>query len=48
MQGGSEVKSGNKKKTVSDLKSSGGLNPLAVIALLVAIAIGIYYSQMAK
>lgn len=36
------------KKTISEHKSRGGLNPLAVIALLVAIAAGYYYSRGGK
>jgi hypothetical protein len=34
-----------KKKTI---ESKGGLNPFAVIVLLLAVAAGVYYSQMAK
>ncbi len=32
-------------KAEVELKSRSGLNPLAVIALLVAIAVGIYFTQ---
>jgi len=33
------------KASAADVKSNGGLNPLAVILLLVAIAIGVYFTQ---
>lgn len=33
------------KASAADVKSSGGLNPLAVILLLIAIAIGVYFTQ---
>jgi cytochrome b involved in lipid metabolism len=36
------------KKVIAEHKSKGGLNPLAVVALLVAIAVGYYYSQIKK
>jgi cytochrome b involved in lipid metabolism len=36
------------KKAIAKHTSKGGLNPLAILALLVAIAIGYYYSQMSK
>lgn len=37
------------KKTSADVKSKqGGLNPLAILLLLVAIAVGIYFSQIKK
>jgi hypothetical protein len=37
-----------KEKASSDAKARQGLNPLAVILLLLAIAIGIYFTQMKK
>lgn len=40
------AKASKKKAAVTPLKSKGGLNPLAIVALLVAIAVGYYYSQM--
>mmetsp|Transcript_16589 Transcript_16589/g.15934 ORF Transcript_16589/g.15934 Transcript_16589/m.15934 type:complete len:149 (+) Transcript_16589:135-581(+) len=36
------------KKSGSDIKSGGGLNPIAIIILLIAIACGVYFSQMSK
>lgn len=45
-QGGDKKSKVSKKKTAAELKSNGGLNPLAIFALIVAIAIGIYFSQM--
>jgi cytochrome b involved in lipid metabolism len=36
------------KKKGEDIKSGGGLNPFAVLLLLVAIAVGYYYSQVLK
>lgn len=37
------------KKTAEELsRSKGGLNPLALIVLLIAIVAGIYYSQLKK
>lgn len=41
-------KAKNVKKAVTPLKSKGGLNPLAILALMVAIALGYYYSQVKK
>eukprot|EP00598_Pedospumella_elongata_P004093 CAMPEP_0184967674 /NCGR_PEP_ID=MMETSP1098-20130426/957_1 /TAXON_ID=89044 /ORGANISM="Spumella elongata, Strain CCAP 955/1" /LENGTH=130 /DNA_ID=CAMNT_0027489157 /DNA_START=85 /DNA_END=477 /DNA_ORIENTATION=- len=34
------------KKTASASSSGGGLNPLALVLLLLAIAAGVYYSQL--
>lgn len=34
------------KKTASVSSSGGGLNPLALVLLLLAIAAGVYYSQL--
>ena len=40
-------KSTSAKKTVSAVgEKKGGLNPMAVALLLIAIAIGVYFSQM--
>lgn len=36
------------KKAVAAHQSKGGLNPLAIVALLIAIAVGYYYSQIKK
>jgi hypothetical protein len=36
------------KKTAADVKSNGGLNPIAVLILLLAIAAGFYFTQMKK
>jgi hypothetical protein len=36
------------KKTGADIKSGGGLNPIAIIVLLIAIACGVYFSQISK
>ena len=36
------------KKLGTDMKSGGGLNPIAIFALLIAIACGVYFSQMKK
>ena len=36
------------KKLGTDIKSGGGLNPLAIIALLIAIACGVFFSKMKK
>lgn len=36
------------KRAISEHKSRGGLNPLAVFALLVAVAAGYYYSRGGK
>lgn len=44
----SAVKKAAPKKAVAEHKSKGGLNPLAVVALLVAVAIGYYYSRGSK
>eukprot|EP00604_Paraphysomonas_vestita_P003466 CAMPEP_0174820498 /NCGR_PEP_ID=MMETSP1107-20130205/4385_1 /TAXON_ID=36770 /ORGANISM="Paraphysomonas vestita, Strain GFlagA" /LENGTH=134 /DNA_ID=CAMNT_0016035997 /DNA_START=864 /DNA_END=1268 /DNA_ORIENTATION=- len=33
------------KEKSAEIKSSGGLNPLVVLVLLVAIAVGLYFSQ---
>ena len=44
----------SKPKTVvgpklgTDMKSSGGLNPIAIVVLLIAIACGVYFSQLKK
>ena len=40
-----EKKSVKKVSAVSETKSKGGLNPFAVILLLIAIAVGVYFSQ---
>lgn len=34
------------KKTAAANSSGGGLNPLAIVLLLLAIAAGVYYSQL--
>jgi cytochrome b involved in lipid metabolism len=34
-----------KEKKSNDAKARGGLNPVAIVLLLIAIAIGIYFSQ---
>mmetsp|Transcript_7781 Transcript_7781/g.6953 ORF Transcript_7781/g.6953 Transcript_7781/m.6953 type:complete len:136 (+) Transcript_7781:66-473(+) len=44
----SETSKAARKKASDVVKSKGGLNPFAVIILLIAIAIGIYYSQLKK
>ena len=36
------------KKVGTDMKSGGGLNPIAIVVLLIAIACGVYFSQMKK
>ena len=41
----STKKSSASKVSAADVKSSGGLNPLAVVLLLIAIAIGVYFTQ---
>ena len=47
VKGGDKTsKSSNKKKQAIEVKSKGGLNPLAIFALIVAIAVGIYFSQI--
>jgi cytochrome b5 len=46
--GGSEVNETKKTKKAVAMSSKGGLNPLAILALLIAIAVGYYYSQMKK
>ena len=33
------------KEKPAEIKSSGGLNPLVVLVLLIAIALGLYFSQ---
>lgn len=33
------------KKAAAEVKSRGGLNPVAIVLLLVAIAVGVYFSQ---
>jgi hypothetical protein len=35
-----------KKVSAVDEKKKGGLNPMAVALLLIAIAVGVYFSQM--
>lgn len=39
-------KTKGKKVAAVDEKKKGGLNPFAVIMLLLAIAVGVYFSQM--
>lgn len=41
-------KGGMKKVATGALPSSGGLNPIAILVLLVAIACGVYFSQIKK
>lgn len=39
-------KAKGKKVAAVDEKKKGGLNPVAVVMLLLAIAVGVYFSQM--
>ena len=41
-------KKSRKVGNASDIKSKGGLNPVALVILLIAIAAGVYFSQMKK
>ena len=41
--GDAEVSATPSSKTAADVKSKGGLSPMAVFALLVAIAVGLYF-----
>ena len=41
-------KGGMKKVATGALPSSGGLNPIAILVLLIAIACGVYFSQIKK
>ena len=41
-------KGGMKKVATGALPSSGGLNPIAILVLLIAIACGVYLSQIKK
>jgi uncharacterized protein HemX len=41
-------KASTKKGSAADIKSKGGLNPVAIVVLLVAIAAGVYFTQMNK
>lgn len=41
-------KRSSKKGNAADIKSKGGLNPIALVVLLIAIAAGVYFSQMKK
>ena len=41
-------KKASKRGNASDIKSKGGLNPIALVVLLIAIAAGVYFSQMKR
>ena len=36
------------KERIAEIKSKGGLNPLVIFVVLVAIAVGLYFSQLPK
>ncbi len=41
-------KKASKRGNAADIKSKGGLNPIALVVLLIAIAAGVYFSQMKR
>jgi cytochrome b5 len=36
------------KERIAEIKSKGGLNPVVIFVVLVAIAVGLYFSQLSK